>query len=57
MKLTLEQNISVAVEVNGEKFVGSEDGILYQQINDKEILLYIKSKTEEKEIKIRILKQ
>jgi len=56
MKLTLEKDIKVAVEVNGEKFIGSENGVLYQSINDTEILLYIKSEAEGKEIKIKIAK-
>jgi len=56
MKLTLEKDIKVAVEVNGEKFIGSETGSLYQSITDTEILLYIKSETDGKEIKIKIAK-
>jgi hypothetical protein len=58
MKLTLEKDLKVAVELNGEKFVGIEDGILYQQMTDTEILIYIKSKDDEtKELKLRIIKE
>lgn len=58
MKLTLEKEIKVAVEINGEKFVGVEDGIIYQQMDDKEIFLFIKSKDDEnKELKLRIIKE
>lgn len=56
MKLTLEKDLKVAVEVNGAKFIGSEEGVLYQSITDTEILLYIKSELEGKEIKIKIAK-
>lgn len=56
MKLTLEKDLKVAVEVNGEKFIGSETGILYQSITDTDILLYIKSEPDSKEIKIKIAK-
>ncbi|NMC58559.1 MAG: hypothetical protein GYA51_04110 [Candidatus Methanofastidiosa archaeon] len=56
MKLTLEKDLKVAVEVNGAKFIGSEEGVLYQSITDTEILLYIKSEPEGKEIKIKIAK-
>jgi len=56
MKLALEKDIKVAAEVNGEKFIGSEEGILYQSITDTEILLYIKTDPEGKEIKIKIAK-
>lgn len=57
MKLTLEKDIRVAADINGEKFVGLEDGVLYQHMTDDEIFLFIKSKNEEKELKIRIIKE
>ena len=56
MKLKLEKDVSVAVEVDKKIFIESENGVLYQSIDDNEILLYIKSEDETKEIKIRIFK-
>lgn len=57
MKLTKEKNIKVAVELNGEKYITSEEGILFQNSESiNEILLYIKSEDNSKEIKIKIMK-
>lgn len=58
MKLKLEKDISVAVEINGGSFISSSEGVLYQYIsdNDDEILLYIKSEKDPKELKIKITK-
>jgi len=57
MKLKREKDVNIAVEVNGEKFISLEDGIVYQTSNDKEILICVKTKNEDKEIKMRIIKK
>jgi len=59
MKLKLEKDVKVAVEINGQKFVGLEDGILYQSIDDKEdeVFIFIKSSTDNKEMKIKMIKE
>ena len=59
MRLKQEKDITVAVEINGAIFIGSENGVLYQHLDDDkdEILLYIKSNNEPKEIKIKISKE
>lgn len=56
MKLKLEKDINVAVEVDGKSFISSDKGLLYESITDKEIFLYIKNKDDNKEIKIIIKK-
>ena len=58
MKLTLEKDVKIAVEVNGEIFVGEETGVLYQFIDKDVVFLYVKSSNDEKkEIKIKITKK
>jgi hypothetical protein len=59
MKLTLEKDIKIAVELNGEMFLNIDDGMLYQSTeNEDEIFLFLKSnKDDKKEIKIRMIKQ
>lgn len=42
MNLSLEKNVKVAVEVNGKIFISSLNGVLYQNIKDDEIFLFIK---------------
>ena len=54
MKLTPENDVAVAVEINGELVINSANGKLYQNIEDNEIFLYITSDFDQKEIKIRI---
>jgi len=56
MKLKFEEDIKVAVEVDGKPFITSEEGILYQNVGDNEAFLYIKNAEENKEIKIRFAK-
>lgn len=56
MKLTLEKDMKTAIEINGVKFIEAENSTLYQNIENNEIFLYIKSNNENKELKIRIIK-
>ena len=59
MKLKLEKDVKVAVEINNQPFITGEEGVLYQNLddNDNEILLYIKTNNQSpKEIKIKITK-
>ena len=56
MELTREKNIKVAVQLNGESYINSLEGLLYQRIEDDKVFLMIKSQNGEKEIKIQIVK-
>lgn len=53
MKLILEKDLKIAVEVDGKIFISTEEGVLYQSIDDNEILLYVKN-NKDKEIKVKI---
>ena len=55
MNLKLEKDLKVAVEMNGEIVVTSMEGMLYQQMDDKDIHLLIKGGNGQ-EIKIKISK-
>lgn len=59
MKLKLEKDIKVAVEINGVNYINMDNGQLFQNIDDEDnqILFYIKSPTEQKEIKIKLVKE
>jgi len=59
MKLKLEKDIKVAVEINGVNYINMDNGQLFQNIDDEDnqILFYIKSSTEQKEIKIKLVKE
>lgn len=57
MKLTLEKDLKVAVEINGQNIVNFDNGILYQHLDEVkgDMFLYIKS-NDGNEVKIRIAK-
>ncbi len=56
MNLTLEKDVTVAVEINGGVFIDSSKGTLYRHIDDDEIYLYIKNLDNQNEVKIKISK-
>ncbi len=56
MELTREKNIKVAVQLNGESYITTLEGLLYQKIEDDKAFFMIKSQNGEKEIKIEIVK-
>ena len=57
MKLKKEENLKVAIEVDGSSFITAETGILFQNVeDDNELFFYIKDSSTNKEIKIRIWK-
>jgi len=57
MKLKREENLKVAIEVDGSSFITAETGILFQNVEDEnELFFYIKDSSINKEIKIRIWK-
>jgi len=56
--LKKQDDLSVAVQLNGEPFISSDNGILFEEIGDDSVLLYIKSAKDEKvNIKIKIHKK
>jgi len=55
-ELKKQQNIKVAVTIDGSSFITTEEGELHEYVTDDEALLYIKSKEGNKEIKIKITK-
>ncbi len=55
MNLNIEKNVKVAVEINGQIFISSLDGVLYQNIKDDEIFLFVKD-SNGKQVKIKIEK-
>ena len=57
MELKLEKDANVAVQVDGEPFILSEDGKIWQRIEEDKIFMLIKSGNGEKEIKIQITKK
>ena len=56
MELSREKDIKVAVQLNGETYINSLEGILFQRVEDDKVFLLIKSGNGEKEIKIQIVK-
>ena len=54
MKLKLERDLKVAVQINGKSFINSLEGLFYQKIGEEEALFLIRSEDGNKEIKIRI---
>lgn len=56
MELNREKDIKVAVQLNGESYINSLEGILFQRIEDDKAFLMIKSENGDKEIKIQIVK-
>jgi len=57
MKLKFEEDLKVAVEVDGKPFITMEEGMLYEQVEKDSAYLYIKTEDEKKQIKIRIEKK
>lgn len=55
-ELKKQDNLKVAVHVDGSTFISSEDGVLWEMTTDNEALLLIKHKDGSKEIKIKITK-
>ena len=56
-ELKKQDNLSVAVQVNGEAFITEDNGILYEDITNDSAMLYIKTENGSKEIKIKIVKK
>ena len=56
-ELKKQDDLKVAVQVNGEAFISEDNGILYENITDDLVFLYIKSEDGTKEIKIKITKK
>lgn len=56
-KLKKHEDLKVAVQVDGEPFILTGEGILFEYTDSNKALLYIKSKEGNKEIKIRIEKE
>jgi len=55
-ELKKQDNLKVAVQVDGSSFINAEDGALWEMTTDNEVLLLIKHKDGSKEIKIKITK-
>ena len=55
-ELKKQDNLKVAVTVDGSSFISQEEGELHEYVTNNEVLLYIKSKEGNKEIKIKITK-
>jgi hypothetical protein len=53
-ELKKQEKLKVAVVIDGNTFITSDEGVLFEYTTENEILLYIKSKEENKEIKIKI---
>ena len=57
-ELKKHDDLSVAVQVNGETFISIDNGVLFEDTSDDSVLLYIKSSSDEKiNIKIKIDKK
>lgn len=55
MNLKLEKDLKVAVEIDGQNIISMDNGVLYQYMDENDILLYIKN-DKGKEVKIKISK-
>lgn len=55
-ELKKQNDLKVAVTVDGKPFITIEEGELHEYVTNNEALLYIKSKEGNKEIKIKITK-
>jgi len=53
-KLIKHEDLAVAVQVNGEALISVDNGILYEEIGDDEMFLYVKTGDEKTEVKIKI---
>jgi len=56
-ELKKQENLKVGVVIDGSSFITSDEGVLFEYTTGNEILLYIKNKEENKEIKIKINKK
>ena len=57
-QLKKHDDLSVAVQVNGEPFITADNGIIFEEIGSDSVLLYIKSAADDKiDIKIKIEKK
>lgn len=56
-ELKKQDNIKVAVTVDGSSFITLEESVLMEYTTDKEAMFYIKNKKGTKEIKIKIFKE
>jgi hypothetical protein len=58
MELKLVKNIMAAIEINSELLVNFENSVVYENIGEEEVFLYIRSNTPEgKEVKMRFIKK
>jgi S-adenosylmethionine hydrolase len=57
MELKHEKSVKAIAEVNKQLFIGPDNGVLYQYIDDKEIIIHITSTDETREVKIHITKE
>ena len=55
-ELKRQDNLKVAIQVDGSTFITSEEGVLYEYVTDNEVFIYVNSKENNKEIKIKITK-
>ena len=55
-QLKKHDDLSVAVQVNGEPFITEDQGILYEEVGNDPALLYVKTE-DGKEIKMKIFKK
>jgi len=55
-ELKKQDNLKVAVVIDGSSFITAEEGILLESVGDNEALLLIKTKDGKKEVKIKITK-
>lgn len=56
MELKLQPDIKAAVEIDGQPIINLENSVVYENIGKEEAFLYIKSIIDNKEIKIKFLK-
>ena len=55
MELKIAEKVKAAVEIDGMPIINMDNSLVYENINDKEMFLYIKN-MEGKEVKIRFTK-
>ena len=55
-ELKKQDNLKVAVVIDGSSFITAEEGILLESVGDNEALLLIKTEDGKKEVKIKITK-
>jgi len=57
MEVKLSDKIVAAVEINGELLINFDNCLVYENIGTEDAFLYIKSVSDNKEVKIRFLKK